>query len=273
MSQTLINPSNRTRGDYGATSSVIPEMNSASISSSNSELDSLSEEIGYNINAVHSSTKQLEKQLKLMSTAKNSLTIGKNVLSINTKTNKHIQITSQKLQRLQAVVQHGDRQQKLHLEKLTQEFQTVVDKYSMQQKFISEAMREAKQKAAEAAREAELSEETYQLEQQRQEQAELEREHDLLVERQRQVEQIEADILDVNYVMQKLSGLVYEQREMVDAIALNVEETADNAEEGRKALQETVVRQNKSRRKVVIILLIVVLIALIVIGIIVSKLK
>ncbi|XP_034103339.1 syntaxin-12-like [Drosophila albomicans] len=272
MSQALINP--RTRRDYGATSSVIPEANSATISSSNAEFDSLSEEICYNINVMHSSTKQLEKQLKLVSTAKNLLAFDKNILSINTiDTNERIQITSQNLQRLQTVVQQGDRQQQRQMDNIKLDFRTALDKYSKQQKLISQAMRQSYQKAAEAEHDAELSEKTHLLQEQRQEQAELERQHDLLVERGRRVEQLEADILDVNYIMKKLSGMVEEQREEVDAIAINVEETAENTEKGVSALQNTVVSQSKRRRTVLIILLIVVLIALIVIGIIVSKLK
>jgi len=43
------------------------------------------------------------------------------------------------------------------------------------------------------------------------EQANLQQEHDMLDERRRQVEQIESDIIDVNQIMTKLSGLVHDQ--------------------------------------------------------------
>ncbi|KAH8397147.1 hypothetical protein KR215_009430 [Drosophila sulfurigaster] len=278
MSQALNNPTSSTHRDYGATSSATPDVSFAATSSGNSgfsptEFVSLSEDIGNNITAVNSSTKQLEKQLKLIGTAKDLSSLRDKIHSINTKTNARVQTTSQDLQRLQAVVQHGDRQQKLQLEKLTQEFHTVVDKYSKQQKRISEATRQSYQVAADAEREAELTARTELLQQQRQDQAGLERQHDLLVERQRQVEQIEADILDVNVIMNKLSTMVVEQREVVDNIATNIENTAAMVEEGRSELQKAAASRNSHRRKILILLVIAVIIGLIVTGIIVGKLS
>ncbi|KAH8370798.1 hypothetical protein KR093_005029 [Drosophila rubida] len=280
MSQALNNPSSSTHRDYGATStsSATPEVSFAATSSGNSgfsptEFVSLSEDIGHNITAVNSSTKQLEKQLKLIGTAKDLSTLRDKIHSINTKTNARVQTTSLDLQRLQAVVQHGDRQQKLQLEKLTREFHTVVDKYSTQQKRISEATRHSYQLSVEAEREAEMSAQTELLQQQRQEQAGLQQQHDLMLERQRQVEQIEADILDVNVIMNKLSTMVVEQREVVDTIGTNVENSAAMVEEGRIQLQKAAASRNSHRRKILILLVIAVIIGLVVTGIIVGKLS
>lgn len=53
---------------------------------------------------------------------------------IQTTTNIKIQTTSKDLQRLTVVVRHGDKQQRLQVEKLTSDFRNVVEYYSKSQK-------------------------------------------------------------------------------------------------------------------------------------------
>ncbi|KAH8404454.1 hypothetical protein KR222_003219 [Zaprionus bogoriensis] len=281
MSQALNNPAGGTHRDYGATgSSATPEVSFAAGTSgsgnsgfSPTEFMSLSENIGHNITAVHSSSKQLEKQLKLIGTAKDLAGFRDKIHSINTKTNARVQATSQDLQRLQAVVRHGDRQQKLQLDKLMHEFQNVVKQYSAIQTEVSTASRRSYQAAAEAEREAIETASTELLQQQRQDQAGLERQHDMLVERHRQMEQIAADIIDVHVIMNKINTLVIDQRTGVDDIEGNINATAAYVEEGRAELQKAAASRNSHRRKILILLVIAVIIGLIVTGIIVGKLS
>ncbi|KAH8301196.1 hypothetical protein KR018_007123 [Drosophila ironensis] len=284
MSQALNNPAGGAgpHRDYGATAdSGAPEVSFVSAGRSSgfspTEFMSLSEDIGHNITAVHSSSKQLEKQLKLINTPREQQALREKVHAINTRTNARIQATTQDLQRLQAVVRHGDRQQKLQLEKLTHEFQGVVEKYSAQQRRIGAAMRQTLTRAQNAEheheREAEASARHELLQQQRLEQAGLQQEHDLLVERQRQVEQIETDIIDVNDIMTQLSGLVHQQREQVDSIESTIEQTAANVEDGTSELAKAARSRQSYRRKILILLVIAVIIGLVVTGVIVAKLK
>ncbi|EDV97926.1 syntaxin-12 [Drosophila grimshawi] len=280
MSQALNNPTGggSSHRDYGATSSATPEVSFAAASNSGNsgfsptEFVSLSEDIGHNITAINSSTKQLEKQLKMIGTPKDLNALREKIHSINKKTNTRVQATSSDLQRLQAVVRHGDRQQKLQLDKLTHEFQNVVEKYSTQQKRISLATRRSYQAAA-AEQESEIGARSQLLQEQREEQAGLERQHDMLVERQRQVEQIEADIIDVNVIMNKLSNLVTEQGAVVGTIEETIEHTTVNVEEGRSELEKAAASRYSHRRKILILLVIAVIIGLVVTGIIVGKLS
>ncbi|XP_017136434.1 syntaxin-12 [Drosophila miranda] len=280
MSQALNNPTGggAPHRDYGATAeSITPEVSFAAPGGSSgfspTEFMSLSEDIGHNITAVLSSTKQLEKQLKLIGTPKDLPTLRDKVHSINTKTNAKIQTITVDLQRLQGVVRHGDRQQKLQLEKLTREFHSVVEKYSNLQRRISSAMRQSYQQALGSEHEAEVSVRAELLQQQRQEQAGLQQEHDMLVERHRQVEQIESDIIDVNQIFTKLSGLVHEQGEQMDFIENSIEQTATNVEDGHSELAKAARSRQSYRRKILILLVIAVIIGLIVTGIIVAKLS
>jgi len=134
MSQALNNPGGGGGGggphrDYGAMADSTPEVSFAAAGGSSgfspTEFMSLSEDIGHNITAIHSSTKQLEKQLKLIGTPKDLPNLREKVHAINTKCNARVQTTSQDLQRLQAVVRHGDRQQPLSTASVTQDPSTL----------------------------------------------------------------------------------------------------------------------------------------------------
>ncbi|XP_044313752.1 syntaxin-12 [Drosophila rhopaloa] len=284
MSQALNNPAGGGGGgggphrDYGAMADVTPEVSFAAAGGSSgfspTEFMSLSEDIGHNITAVHSSTKQLEKQLKLIGTPKELPNMREKVHSINTKSNARVQTTSQDLQRLQAVVRHGDRQQKLQLENLTREFHGVIEKYSSLQRRISSAMRQTLQQAQQFAdQDGEPNARAELLQQQRLEQAHLQQEHDILDERRRQVEQIESDIIDVNQIMTRLSGLVHDQGQQMDFIENSIEQTAANVEDGTSQLQKAARSRQSYRRKILILLVIAVIIGLIVTGVIVAKLN
>ncbi|EDW94380.1 syntaxin-12 [Drosophila yakuba] len=279
MSQALNNPGGGgPHRDYGAMADSTPEVSFAAAGGSSgfspTEFMSLSEDIGHNITAIHSSTKQLEKQLKLIGTPKELPNLREKVHTINTKCNDRVQTTSQDLQRLQAVVRHGDRQQKLQLEKLTREFHGVVEKYSNLQRRISSAMRQTLQQAQEFAREtAEANDRAEFLGQQRWELARLQQEHDMLGDRQRQVEQIESDIIDVNQIMTQLSGLVHDQGQQMDFIENSIEQTAANVEDGTSELAKASRSRQSYRRKILILLVIAVIIGLIVTGVIVAKLN
>ncbi|KAH8293601.1 hypothetical protein KR054_002077 [Drosophila jambulina] len=294
MSQALNNPAGGGGGggaagggggphrDYGSTadtaSTTTPEVSFAAAGGSSgfspTEFMSLSEDIGHNITAVLSSTKQLEKQLKLIGTPRDTAALREKVHAINTKTNARVQTTSQDLQRLQAVVRHGDRQQKLQLEKLTREFHGVVEKYSNLQRRISSAMRQTLQQAQDLAEhEVEATSRAELLQQQRLEQAGLQQEVDMLDERRRQVEQIESDIIDVNQIMTRLSGMVHEQGQQMDFIENSIEQTAANVEDGTSELAKAARSRQSYRRKILILLVIAVIIGLIVTGVIVAKLN
>lgn len=207
MAQTFGNPAGSRQGGFAAI---------YSIAGSSSDFTSLYDAIGQNITAIHTSSKQLEKLWKLTGKAKDLGALQEQIHNINSETNERIEQTSQDFKRLQVVLRHGDRQQKLQLERIKSDFQHVLEKYSAQQRRNSKASRQSYNAAVASQRKTASSMETELLQQQQQqEQAELEREHNMLVERQRQVEQLEADVVDVNIIMKTLSRLVGEQAEVV----------------------------------------------------------
>lgn len=264
--------------NYGATSSSsnLPEVNFSGFSPT--EFMSLSEDIGYNINAVAYSWKQLEKIYKVIGTPRDLPSTREKVHNIHTKINALVETTSKDLQRLTSVVQRGDKQQKLQLERLTTDFRNVVENYSSVQQKISAAMKLTYSQSENCRRQDEETmaaadfEKAELIQRQKETQASLQFEQDILVERDRQIKQIEANILDVNSIMRTISNILQAQTENVDRIETSINTTAAEVELGRDELAKTAQHRQSYRRKMLILLAIAVIIGLIVTGIIVGKL-
>ncbi|XP_053956665.1 syntaxin-12 [Anastrepha ludens] len=273
MSRNLNNPPGGNR-DYGATSSstnaIMPDVNFSGFSPT--EFMSLSEDIGQNINAVNSSSRQLEKILKVIGTRRQGNWATRNkVHNIHAEANTRIEATSRDLQRLTSVVGRGDKQQKLQLEKLTNDFKNVVEKYSSVQKRITAAMRQSIEQLGRQQDEQAEADRAEFLQQQAQITAGLQFEQDMLMDRDRQLRQIEADVLDVNAIMRQVYDIVQTQGDQVDHIENSVENAATDVELGREELAKAAQYRRSYRRKILILLAIAVIIGLIVTGIIVAK--
>ncbi|TMW40307.1 hypothetical protein DOY81_014613, partial [Sarcophaga bullata] len=227
-----------------------------------------------NIQAVNSSSKQLEKILQILGTPRDQQSTRDKVHDINTKTNSRIEATSVDLQRLTAIVRRGDKQQKLQLEKLTNDFCSVVERYTTTQKRMAQAMRQTYTQPQMAQMQDDREADTEELIQRQQQlqQQQMQFEHDMLVDRERQIKQIEADMLDVNKIMRTITALVQAQGEDVERIETSIENTATEVELGRDELAKAAGSRQSYRRKILILLAIAVIIGLIVTGIIVSKL-
>ncbi|XP_037938390.1 syntaxin-12 [Teleopsis dalmanni] len=278
MSLNLNNGSNHR--DYGATTSstsaviaTLPDVNFSGFSPT--EFMSLSEDIAHNINAVNSSWKQLEKILKAIGTPRDQQSMRDKVHNIHLKTNSRIEVTSKDLERLTSIVRRGDKQQKLQLEKLTNDFRSVVEKYSAVQYSLVAAMRQtySQTQLSQMQDDSALSEQAELLQRQRDVQAGLQFEHDIMVIREREIKRIESDILDVNAIMLSINKIAQQQGEQVDRIETSIENAATEVELGRDELMKASERRQSYRRKILIILVIAVIIGLIVTGIIVGQLK
>lgn len=218
MTQNLRNPSIVHR-DYGATSTNQMNVRIPDVTFSPTEFMHLSENIAENIQSVRSSWQQLEKAHKTINKNRNASDSQKErIHNIQTQTNQKIQTTSSLFSSLATAVQRGDKQQKLQLEKLTSEFQTIVSKYSEIQQQIVKTMKQLVLIAATQQEE----DPTYANEKDREEliQRQLQMqngmfENDLLQDRETKIREIEADVLDVNAIMRELSTLVNQQGEQI----------------------------------------------------------
>lgn len=296
MARNLNNPA--LHRDYGATSSTsstsaitsVPDVNFSGFSPT--EFMSLSENIGYNINSVISSWKQLEKALKVIGTPRDTQASRDKVHHLQSQTNIRIQTTSKDLQRLTAVVRQADKKQKLKQEKLTNEFRQVVEKYSESQKKIAAAMKQvvlqqSQQSASNFAMDDDLASSTasaaaaagsdQEILIQRQKsaatEASLQFEQNMLLDQEKRIKEIEADVLDVNAIFRVLSSLVQEQGQQVDLVENSIDMTHAAVTDGAAELRKAAEYRARYRRKILILLAIAVIIGLIVTGIIVGKLN
>lgn len=289
MANNLNNPA--LHRDYGATSSTstsaitsVPDVNFSGFSPT--EFMSLSENIGYNINSVISSWKQLDKALKVIGTARDTQASRDKVHHLQSQTNIRIQTTSKDLQRLTAVVRHADKKQKLKQEKLTNEFRQVVEKYSESQQKIAAAMKQVVLQQStqaqsldddEAAAAANMStadrEQLIQRQKNAAVEASLQFEQNMLLDQEKRIKEIEADVLDVNSIFRVLSSLVQEQGQQVDLVENSIDMTHAAVIDGAAELRKAAEYRARYRRKILILLAIAVIIGLIVTGIIVGKLN
>ncbi|XP_023234045.1 syntaxin-12-like [Centruroides sculpturatus] len=76
------------------------------------------------------------------------------------------------------------------------------------------------------------------IQQQKKMEADLEFEQQLLAEREQRIQQIEADMLDINSVFRDLAALVHEQGATIDTIESNVEAVAENTARGTEHLSK-----------------------------------
>ncbi|KAG6443164.1 syntaxin-7 [Manduca sexta] len=108
---------------------------------------------------------------------------------------------------------------------------------------------------------------------QNQEQINMQTERNLLEleERERDIRQLENDIMDVNQIFKQLGTMIHAQGEVVDSIESNVEYTAQNVEAGNQQLREAANYKNKLRKKKVYIGLILFIIILIIIIVLVKN--
>merc|ERR1711992_439645 len=89
-----------------------------------------------------------------------------------------------------------------------------------------------------------------------------------LQERQRQINRLESDILDVNTIFKDLATLVHDQGEVIDSIEANVESTQVRVQEGTEQLRQAETYKNKARKKKIIIAIVLIIVLAIIIGII-----
>lgn len=134
--------------------------------------------------------------------------------------NQIVAVTSKDLKRLTVVVRRGDKQQKLQVEKLTEDFKEAVARYSDVQKQVADRMKANLllvniDDGSTQDNQEENEDRARALQQKQMENKELKFEQEMLVEREQRVKQIEDDVLDVQQIMRELGALIYQQGETI----------------------------------------------------------
>lgn len=273
--------------NYGATNPREDGQYSSPSKNSISTCHHLCDLISSNIFAINNGASALEQSLKQLGTAADSSLLREKIHSTQQTCNDIIANTTKSLRTLTSVIssvnlpQRENRQQRLQLERLKNEFQEIVKRYSSLQGQIADKMKrelalkphksvsgwsfeeEGKYDEEQSLMEAEK------LQQQKKLEADLEYEQKLLAEREQRIQQIEADMLDINSVFRDLAALVHEQGYTIDTIESNVESVAENTARGTEQLSKASTYQRSYRKKLCILLVILTVVVLIIVLIIV----
>lgn len=225
------------------------------------ELYSLSENITTNIYTINTSYRTLDRAYKHIGTNKDNQGLRDKVHVAQLSTNQVVTQTSKNIARLTVLMRRGDKQQKLQIEKLTNDFKDALQKYSDMQRSIADKMKRhilvTSSVEAQGEDEEDEKQSLIQIQEdakQKAEQRALEFDHGLILDQEERIKRIEGDILDVNQVMRELGALVHQQAESISNIENNIESVHDHVELGTQELLKASNYQSKFRRKLCVLL-------------------
>ncbi|XP_022237088.1 syntaxin-12-like isoform X2 [Limulus polyphemus] len=213
----------------------------------------LSDTISSNIFAINNSATSLDRAQKQLGTKTDSSSFRDRIHATQQLANETVSDTTICLKQLSELVEKGNKQQKLQLERLKNEFKDTVQRYSSVQKLVATKMKytllnvmpnpihptvEWGIEDDNEENQALLEEEKQRMQKQKQLDSELEVEQALLEEREQRIREIESDMLDVNQIFRDLASMVHEQGEVINTIADNIDNTCYNVEEGASQLQK-----------------------------------
>ncbi|KAJ8675266.1 hypothetical protein QAD02_011052 [Eretmocerus hayati] len=227
------------------------------------ELYNLSENITTNIYTINASYKTLERAFKNIGTSKDGQGLRDNVHVAQLSTNQVVTQTSKHIARLTILMRRGDKQQKLQIEKLTNDFKDALQKYSDMQRSIADKMKRhilvVGSIETRGDEDGDDKQTLIQVQEDAKRKAELralEFDHGLILEQEERVKRIEGDILDVNQIMRELGAVVYQQADTINSIENNIDNAQGHVALGTEELIKASNYQRKFRRKMFILLLI-----------------
>ncbi|XP_054771904.2 syntaxin-12-like isoform X2 [Lytechinus pictus] len=243
---------------------------------------------------INSNISALEKAIRQIGTQSDSNALRGKIQQMLTQTNAYITQTKQCMSQLGHTSRTLEKQKRIQFERIANDFHDTVQRYGSVQKRVANKMRSSPsvrpqsqsqgtmgfgaqgedydQKAPLLSAEEEERKRQMQIQMQQQDAA-IDYDLTLIQEREEQIRQIEATMLDVNEIFKDLSMMVSEQGEMIDSIEANVDRAGDNVEEGTKQLATASKYQKKARRTMFCIFCILGVVAAIVIIVVVVILK
>jgi len=209
------------------------------------EFNQLVDAIASNIFTIQTGGSNLERAMKLLGTKRDTQSLRDNIHVIQMSTNQVINQTSQDMAQL-VVFARSDRIFLLQVERLKNEFEKSLQRYSTLQKDVAKKMKqvlplhnwEYEDASSSQDRQALLERAAEERHQKLQTLKQVEFEREMLVERDERIRQIESDVIDVNQIMKELSAIVQEQGENLNSIENNIDQTYTHVEEGRQQLEK-----------------------------------
>jgi len=252
------------------------------------DLQGLSQNIGTNIQKILQNVSSMQRMIAQIGTPQDNQQLQNQLHQIQHYTGEMAKDTSRHLHELSNGVsvlsQSEQKNWRLNRERLHNDFTKALNSFQAAQRTAAQKEKEVLKKAKAAAgvggslqgpggqrnlidiEEGSSPQEDVQRKQQMLMQEEVNMEH--FQERQRQINQLESDILDVNTIFKDLATLVHDQGEVIDSIEANVESTHVRVQEGTEQLRQAETYKNKARKKKFILAIILIIVLAIIIGII-----
>lgn len=258
--------------NYGATTSD----SSPSRSSEMMRYNQLSDVISSSIFAINNNVAAIEKGFKQIATPSDTVFLRDKVQKTIHETSSRASETAICIKELSALVQNGDKTQRLQLERLKNEFTETIQRFSSLQKQVATKMKysqPAKPQSKPAASSSiwvddddvpeeklSLMEEEKRMQRQKQLEADLEFEQAYYQEREQRIGQITNDMDQVNQIMRDLAAMVHQQAEPIQNIEANVERASSNVHDGRDQLVKASEYQKKARQKMCIFIVLLLIV-------------
>lgn len=228
-----------------------------------SNFEEISEQIGTNVIKINNGANELTKAMRILGTERDSIGLRDRIHERSQSTNEIIADTTKLMKRL-VRTRNISQSQKFQLERLRNDFEECVKRFTELQKKAAEKVRTSKsvRPPPQPATlidlmddEEALIEKERREEQLLQQQEVIEEDTALILEREERIRQLEGDILDVNEIFKELGTMVNQQGEQVDSIEANIETACSRVEGGVGQLKKAEMYQKRSRKKMCFLLL------------------
>jgi len=249
-----------------------------STSARETEFQRLAQNIGTNIQKIQQNVSSMQRMITQIGSPQDNTQLQNQLHQIQHYTQQLAKDSSKQLQELNSYGSQeaaDPRQWKLQRERLQADFTRALDNFQRAQRSAAQKEKDAIKKFKTAGGQTAQTDlidiegggGAHKAQMMMQEEQNLEH----LVERERAVTQLEADIMDVNQIFKDLAAMVHDQGELVDSIEANVETSSIRVNEGTEQLRQAERYQNKARKKKMILAAIGVVVLVIIISIIVHS--
>lgn len=221
----------------------------------------LIQEVQDNTQHFSSNVAILERRMRLLNTGQDSVRLREEIIQLAKDTVQLAKITDSSLKKLNQQSMGMGQSDRLVYTRLAKAFQTSVQKFQLLQKSVADLEQDLITRARSAS--TSKTPDSYQPDSTEDQEADLvhhdslarqrqmqfdENEAAQLEQREREMRQLETDILDINDIFRDLGTMVHEQGELVDNIETHVETAAVRVESGNKQLEKAA-RHKKCSRK------------------------
>ncbi|KAL3842188.1 hypothetical protein ACJMK2_020230 [Sinanodonta woodiana] len=254
--------------------------------SSYSSFDEICDQISSNIFTVNNGANSIDRAMKIIGTDKDSPQLRDKIHETSQDTNTVISETTKLIKRLSSMTQ-ANKQQKLKLDRIRNDFQECIQRFSTLQKKAADKVKKTvslhkpseRPEPKDTAGWLDDDDQTRLVAQEEKRQQLLVQDQiidddlALIREREEQIRALEADVLDVNEIFRDLGAMIHQQGEQIDTIEANVEQAYTHVEEGTEQLNKAAAYQKSSRKKLCCLAIIFVIIAAIIAIILATTLK